>query len=88
MTPRLLLLAGLAGATMGVAPAGAGESYPWCSRFADGAGDNCGFATYEQCMLTARSTGGFCSENLFYKGSAVVPRAHGPARRRPASKKD
>ena len=58
------------------APAAA-QNYPWCSNFADGAGTNCGFSTYEQCMATARGTGGYCEKNNLYK----PPGAAAPARR-------
>jgi hypothetical protein len=42
------------------------QNYPWCSNFHDGAGTNCGFSTYEQCMATARGTGGYCAPNTSY----------------------
>lgn len=47
------------------------QNYPWCSNFHDGAGTNCGFSTYEQCMATARGTGGYCAPNNAY----VAPRS-------------
>jgi hypothetical protein len=53
------------------APAAAQSNYPWCSNFSDGAGANCGFSTYEQCMATARGSGGTCQQNDMYKGPAV-----------------
>ena len=90
---RLLpfLLAGLALgfplAAGSVTPAGAVE-YPWCANFADGAGANCGFMTYDECMLTARGTGGYCAENTFYEPPTAAPRTR-PAPRKPrTSKKD
>ena len=73
---RLLALL-LAVLGFAAAPAAAAE-YPWCANFADGAGANCGFTTYEQCMLTARGTGGYCAENTFYKPPAAAAR---PGRR-------
>jgi len=75
----LLAILGIGGAT---APAGATE-YPWCANFHDGAGSNCGFTSYEQCMLTARGSGGYCAENTFYKQPAATahPRPAGHARR-------
>jgi hypothetical protein len=42
------------------------QNWPWCSNFHDGAGTNCGFSTYEQCMATARGSGGFCVRNNLY----------------------
>ncbi len=50
------------------------QNYPWCSNFHDGAGTNCGFSTYEQCMATARGTGGYCAPNNSY----VAPHAAAP----------
>jgi len=46
------------------------QNLPWCSNFHDGAGVNCGFSTYEQCMATARGSGGYCAPNNLY----VAPR--------------
>jgi Protein of unknown function (DUF3551) len=46
------------------------QNWPWCSSFHDGAGTNCGFSTYEQCMATARGSGGNCAPNNLY----VAPR--------------
>jgi Protein of unknown function (DUF3551) len=51
------------------------QNYPWCSSFHDGAGTNCGFSTYEQCMATARGSGGYCAPNNSY----VAPHAAAPA---------
>jgi hypothetical protein len=42
------------------------QNWPWCSNFHDGAGTNCGFSTYEQCMATARGSGGYCAPNNLY----------------------
>jgi hypothetical protein len=42
------------------------QNWPWCSLFHDGAGTNCGFSSYEQCMATARGSGGFCVPNNLY----------------------
>jgi len=82
MRPLLFLLAvfalGFALAT-GVSGPAAAIEYPWCANFADGAGSNCGFTTYEQCMLTARGTGGYCAENTFYQPPAAAARSR-PAR--------
>jgi len=56
--------------------------YPWCANFADGAGANCGFTTYEQCMLTARGTGGYCAENTMYEPPKTLSRSR-PDKRKP-----
>lgn len=62
----------IAGASMAHA-----QNYPWCSNFHDGAGTNCGFSTYEQCMVTARGSGGYCAPNTMY----VPPKAAGRRKR-------
>jgi hypothetical protein len=51
-------------------PAAAQTNYPWCSYFSDGAGVNCGFSSYQQCMATAGGSGGSCEKNDWYKGPA------------------
>ena len=85
MTQRLFLLAGLAAAAMGRASAAA-ETYPWCANFHEGAGSNCGFTSYEQCMQTVRGSGGFCSENTPDIRPAAKPRR--PKQPRPRPKHD
>ena len=55
-----------------ITPARAEIEYPWCAQYAggnSGGGRNCGFVSYEQCMETIRGMGGFCEQNLFYRGS-------------------
>ncbi len=64
------------------APAAAQNNYPWCANFADGAGVNCGFSSYEQCMATARGSGGSCNENDMYTG----PKAAGSNTAAPAQR--
>lgn len=54
-------------------PASAAIEYPWCVLYAggpSGGGKNCGFISYDQCMMTARGAGGMCIQNLFYPGIA------------------
>lgn len=54
-------------------PAAAAIEYPWCVQYGggpNGGGRNCGFVSYEQCMMTARGAGGMCQQNLFFPGSA------------------
>jgi Protein of unknown function (DUF3551) len=77
----LLLLVVFAGVAETGTPAMA-ESYPWCSEFADGAGANCGFTTYEQCMATARGSGGYCAENVMYSPPVAAARSRHPTRNR------
>jgi hypothetical protein len=70
-----ILLGAIAGALAVAAPAHA-QNYPWCANFADGAGVNCGFSTYAQCMATSQGSGGYCTKNNLY----VPPHAAAPAR--------
>ncbi len=61
------------------------QNYPWCANFADGAGTNCGFATYAQCMATSMGSGGTCTQNNLYKpDAAAAPLRHPPRRHRAA----
>jgi hypothetical protein len=71
--PRLAFAVALAGA---LASPAAAETYPWCSNFADGAGTNCGWSTLEQCMITVRGSGGYCSQNDAAKPTAAPPPSH------------
>jgi hypothetical protein len=57
-------------------PAAAAIEYPWCVQYAGGdagGGRNCGFVSYDQCMMTARGAGGSCQHNLFYPGTEERP---------------
>jgi hypothetical protein len=73
-----VLAAGLAIAAMSyfTQPAAAAIEYPWCVSYSDmdgGGGRNCGFVSYDQCMMTARGAGGMCERNLFYPGTTEPP---------------
>jgi hypothetical protein len=41
---------------------------PWCAQYYGfgGGGTNCGFISYEQCMMTARGAGAWCVQNPWY----------------------
>jgi hypothetical protein len=40
------------------------QFYPWCSIYSDKVGaSNCGFVSFEQCLLNVRGIGGFCVQN-------------------------
>ena len=57
-------------------PAAAAIEYPWCVQYSggsNGGGRNCGFVSYDQCMLTARGAGGYCERNLFYSSAVERP---------------
>jgi hypothetical protein len=67
-------------------PAAAAIEYPWCVQYGGGdeggGGRNCGFVSYDQCMLTARGAGGSCERNLFYEDQQAKQPQH-PRKRKP-----
>jgi hypothetical protein len=76
-------LFGFAAAALVATAAAAQSNYAWCSNFSDGAGANCGFSTYDQCMATARGSGGSCQQNDMYKGpGAAAPELRQARKRR------
>jgi Protein of unknown function (DUF3551) len=62
-------LAAIAAATLAVAAASAATSHPWCLIIQDrDDGWACGFDTFEQCRVEARSGNtGFCAQNPAYQ---------------------
>ena len=72
----LFALAALAAPTVFTPSVGHADPYAWCAAYSggmNGGGRNCGFVTYQQCMVTIRGMGGFCEPNLFYTGPADRP---------------
>jgi hypothetical protein len=72
------LAAGVAIAAMSsfTQPAAAAIEYPWCVQYSggpNGGGRNCGFVSFDQCMMTARGAGGMCQPNVFYPGTDGPP---------------
>ena len=64
-----------------------GEIYrPWCAQyFGRGSSTNCGFTSYEQCMMTATpGSGAWCVQNPWYlaygQGQITDPPARGKRR--------
>ena len=49
-------------------PAAAEIYRPWCAQYYGfgGGGTNCGFISYEQCMMTAQGAGAWCVQNPWY----------------------
>lgn len=73
MTKCLSVLSLAAVVMLVSAPASAIE-YPWCAEYSvRGGATNCGFSTLAQCRATVSGVGGFCRENLFYRGPVVEP---------------
>ena len=61
----LLVLAVVAAALSNAGSAQAqGKYWPWCVYY-DAWSYNCGFASFEQCLATARPEGGFCKQNPY-----------------------
>jgi hypothetical protein len=76
-----VLLAGLT--TAGFATRADAQNYPWCLQSsAYEGGENCGFATHEQCMATLQGIGGFCQINTEYQAS-VTPSPRRALKARP-----
>jgi hypothetical protein len=63
------------------------QNYPWCANFADGAGVNCGFSSYEQCMETSRGSGGYCTPNNLYTPPRAAPPSRHSTRKHPSQQK-
>ena len=76
------LCAFLAVATMPKAAQAAIE-YPWCAQYSgeESGGRNCGFVSYEQCMMTAQGAGASCEVNLFYSGQQTKQKQQQPRKR-------
>ena len=71
MTPTRLLAALLFASPLvaSVPHSAEAEIYrPWCAQYygANSGGTNCGFTSYEQCMMTARGAGAWCVQNPWY----------------------
>jgi hypothetical protein len=45
------------------------QNYPWCAQYTGDMGGsmNCGFVSYDQCMLDVSGVGGFCIVNNTYQ---------------------
>jgi hypothetical protein len=39
------------------------QAAKWCAVYSNGAGTNCGFATYRQCQADISGVGGYCRLN-------------------------
>ncbi len=77
----LISLAFAAGGTLAFSGTACAQNYPWCANFADGAGVNCGFSTYEQCMVTSQGSGGYCTRNNLYVAPGATAPSHQAARK-------
>jgi len=71
MKPLLFIL-GIFAAIVSVEKPAEAQDYPWCAYYNFGGGggggaENCGWATIEQCLATARGIGGSCGANPMYQ---------------------
>jgi hypothetical protein len=82
----LLFVLGIAvGTALIVSDAGA-QNYPWCAYYSgDAAGVNCGFVSFEQCLMTLRGIGGICMRNTQYTPYALRAPSARQADARPTS---
>ena len=74
------MLALLSPLAIGPRPADAETYRPWCVGYTATISQSCTFASFEQCMQTARGGGGSCMQNPWYlqygeRGPALAARA-------------
>ena len=80
----LLFGIGILAAVSSFGPRAQAQNYPWCEYMSggrSGGGTNCGFTSFEQCMLSARGNGSDCRINTQYVPPAG-PHSRNPARRK------
>jgi hypothetical protein len=63
-------------------------SYPWCAVYWGGRGGaggarSCYYTSWEQCMATIFSIGGYCIESPYYHSQPTLPPRHSLAKSRP-----
>jgi len=65
------------------------QNYPWCAQYSGRGGGamNCGFVSFDQCMMTVRGMGGFCIANTLYQPPGQSSVRPSPARTHSAHKK-
>jgi hypothetical protein len=73
MKASLFMSAALLGIA-GISTHADAQNYPWCAYYAVGdEARNCGFVTYEQCMVNVSGIGGYCARNTQYIPSVAMP---------------
>jgi hypothetical protein len=74
MRTTALLLAALAAISVTNSTTAKAQEFPWCAHYVDDGGStNCGFYSQEQCEMTIRGMGGFCTANSLYHAPAAAP---------------
>jgi hypothetical protein len=73
-----LIVIGLAAGLSGMTLPAAAQNYPWCAQYGGrmGGAMNCGFVSFDQCMLTVRGMGGFCMANNTYQPPVASHHSH------------
>jgi hypothetical protein len=68
-------------AAIGAASAAKAQNYPWCEYLGGemGGARNCGFISFDQCMLSASGNGGDCRQNTQYTPPPGPHDALGPS---------
>jgi len=63
-----LFALGIVLAATGFSATAQAQNYPWCAQYSGdmGGAQNCGFVSFDQCMLNTRGIGGFCMQNNRY----------------------
>ena len=71
----LLFVAAILLVTVWIGTRAKAQNYPWCAYYSvNGAAENCGFVSFQQCMTTLRGIGGICMRNTQYvPGSTPGP---------------
>ncbi len=66
----LLFLLTICAGVIWIGPRAEAQNYPWCAQYSGGSmggAMNCGFISFEQCLVTVRGNGGFCIQNNTYQ---------------------
>jgi hypothetical protein len=84
----LILAAALVGAASIMTTTDAEAQGAWCSEYSRGGGTNCGFYTFEQCLMNISGIGGRCYPSPWVAGPAYGPGySDGPRRVRRSKKR-
>ncbi|MGA2894523.1 MAG: DUF3551 domain-containing protein [Xanthobacteraceae bacterium] len=81
---RFLLILGLAITAASFATRTEAQNYPWCAHNGKDGGMDCGFTSFQQCLVDISGLGGFCEPNNTYKPAvSAAPAGRRALKRRP-----